>query len=76
MQLSHNTKYFHFRLIYFLSIVFTVSISSAQKIYSIEAIIDEYKKDKSLENGYLSYSLLNAQTSEIISELNSKTVFK
>lgn len=74
MQLSYNKKRFYLRVIYFLSIVFTFSISSAQKIYNIDAIIDEYKKDKSLENGNFSYCLLNAQTTELISDFNSKTL--
>jgi len=46
----------------------------AQQKFKIDAIIDEYKKDKSLENGNFSFCLLNAQTSELISEYNSKTV--
>jgi D-alanyl-D-alanine carboxypeptidase/D-alanyl-D-alanine-endopeptidase (penicillin-binding protein 4) len=74
MQLSYNTKRFYLRVIYFLSFVLIVSISSAQKNYNIDAIIDEYKKDKSLENGNFSYCLLNAQTTELISDFNSKTL--
>ena len=74
MHHTYNIKFFHLRLIYFLTFLFIIKISFAQKINNIDSVIDEYKNDKSLENGSISFCLLNAQTSELISEYNSKTI--
>jgi D-alanyl-D-alanine carboxypeptidase/D-alanyl-D-alanine-endopeptidase (penicillin-binding protein 4) len=56
-------------------IIFTLTtlVLNAQKNLAIDAIINEYKNDKSLESASISFCVLNASTSEIISEYNSKS---
>lgn len=64
--------YFKIAFIIISCFLILSKVAYAQNKTQLDAIVNEYKKDKSLENASISYCLLNAQTSELISEYNSK----
>lgn len=62
------------QITYLLIFILTAFISSAQKITTIEEVLNEFQNDKSLEGATISFCLLNASTGELINEYKSKTL--